>query len=106
MNQQQNDFVGRATQINASALSDPFMSILGRSSGSGSAGGGGGARQLIGTGAQLFDPQNAYAADIYSSNNNAAAAANIANANNKAASTNAYIGAGSSIAAAVLAAAL
>lgn len=97
MNQSQNDFVGRATQIDASALSDPFMAILGRSSGSGASGSG-----MIGTGARLFDPTNAYAADIYNTNYNAEASTNLANANNRAATNNAGIAAGSAIAAAAI----
>lgn len=109
LNQQQNDFIGRAAQINASSLSDPFQAILGRSSGAAasaggaSAGGGyGGSGQMIGTGAQMFDPMNAYAQDIYNTNYNAAASANIANANNEAAGNNAKIAGGAAIAGAVI----
>lgn len=101
LNQQQNDFIGRATQITGSALSDPLMAILNRSSGSGFSGSGGG-RQMIGTGSSLYDPNNAYAADVYNTNFNATAAAGIANANNSAATNNAYLGAGSAIAAAAI----
>lgn len=82
LNQNQNDFVGRASQIFGTQLSDPYLAILGRGSTAGTSG------QQIGTGAQLFDPTNPYAADIYSSNQNATAAANIANANSSNAANN------------------
>jgi hypothetical protein len=87
LNQNQNDFVGRGAQIFGSALSDPFMAVLGRSSGAG----GGGPAQQIGTGAQLFDPNNPYAADIYRSNFNAETANNTAQANANNATTSAII---------------
>lgn len=95
MNQGQNDFVGRASQIFSTTLNDPFQAILGRSSGAG--GGGGGYPQQIGTGAHLFDPTNPYAQDVYNSNFNAENANNIAQANAQNATTSAAIGAGSSI---------
>ncbi len=106
LNQQQNDFVGRASQIFGTQLGDPFLAILGRSSGSGGGGGGGssgvGVPQQIGTGAHLFDPNNPYASDLYNTNYNATAAANIATANNTAARNNAYIQAGAAIGGALL----
>lgn len=89
LNQQQNDFVGRASQIFGTQLSDPFTAILGRSSGAG--GSGGGYPQQIGTGAQMFDPLNPYAQDVYSSNYNQEASHNIATANANNAQTSAYL---------------
>lgn len=80
-NQNQNDFVGRASQIFGTQLSDPYLAILGRSSTAGGSGGG----QQIGTGATLFNPTNPYAADIYNSNFNAQSAASIAGQNQQAA---------------------
>ncbi len=105
LNQQQNDFVGRASQIFGSTLSDPFQAILGRSSGAGTSsgsGGYGGTGQMIGTGAQLFNPLNPYAQDVYNSNFNQQGSANIANANNQAASNNAWLTAAATIAGAAL----
>jgi hypothetical protein len=89
LNLQQADLVGRAAQIAATTLPDPFQALLGRASG---AGGGGGYPQQIGTGARLFDPTNPYAADLYNTNYNAQAAANIANANAQAGQSSALIG--------------
>lgn len=95
LNQNQNDFVGRAAQIYGTTLSDPFQAILGRSSGAGSSGGG--YPQQIGTGATLFDPTNAYASDLYNSNFNAENAHNIADANAQNAATSSYISAAASV---------
>jgi hypothetical protein len=91
MNQQQNDFVGRASQIFSTTLNDPFQSILNRSSGSAASGAGGNYPQIIGSGSRLFDPLNPYVSDLYSSNNNAVNAGNIANANANNATTSAVI---------------
>lgn len=99
LNQNQNDFVGRASQIFGTQLSDPYLAILGRGSTAGTSGGAG---QQIGTGATLFNPTNPYAQDVYSSNQNAQSAANIANANNASSSNNATLGAIGSIAGAAL----
>lgn len=100
LNQQQNDFTGRAAQIFGTQLSDPFQAILGRSSGAG--GGGNGNQQMIGTGARLFNPTDPYAADIYNSNFNAQAANNIASANAQNAGTSTAITAGTSLLAGLL----
>jgi hypothetical protein len=98
LNQAQNDFVGRASQINATTLSDPWMAILGRSSGSGGGGGSGGSYpQTIGTGSQLFNPLNPYAQDLYNTNFNAQRATDIANANNSSAQNSALISAGGAV---------
>lgn len=86
MNQQQNDFVGRGTQISGSALPDLFSALIGRSSGAGGSGGGA-YPQPIGSGSTLFDPTNAYAGDIYSSNQNAQYANNVNQANAQNANT-------------------
>lgn len=88
MNQGQNDFVGRASQIFGSQLSDPFTAILGRSSG---AGGNGGNQQMIGTGATLFNPTNPYANDIYQQNFQAEQQNNVNQANANNAQTTGYL---------------
>lgn len=77
---------------------DPFQALLGRPSGAGAAGQQllGGAQQQGGQSAwmrSLFDPNNAYASDVYNTNYNAQAAANIAGANNTAAVVGAGLGA-------------
>jgi len=103
LNQAQNDFVGRGTQIFGSTLSDPFMAVLGRSSGAAGSGAGAGAGTTpIGANTRLFDPLNPYAEDLYNTNYNAQAAANIANSNQSSAQTNALIGAGGTLLGALL----
>lgn len=87
-----------ATQARLSTYSDPYMGVLGRTSAnvgtnanlfSNAAG-------TAGTSASstrsMFDPFNAYAADLYNTNYNAEAAANIATANNRASLIGAGIG--------------
>jgi hypothetical protein len=90
LNQQQNDFVGRGTQIAGTVLADPFQAILGRTSGAGG-GGQGGYPQTVGTGSQLFNPNNPYANDVFNSNFNAQAANNIQQANAQNANTSAWL---------------
>jgi hypothetical protein len=82
LNQAQNDFLGRSTQIDATALSDPWMAILNRSSGAG--GGAGAGLTPIGSGTKVFDPYNAYAQDLFNTNFNEQASRGIANAQNQA----------------------
>jgi hypothetical protein len=91
LNQSQNDFVGRGTQIAATSLSDPYQAVLGRSGGAASSGSGGSYPQTIGTGAQLFSPTNAYAQDLFNTNFNAANANNIAQSNAQNAATGAIV---------------
>jgi hypothetical protein len=91
LNQAQNDFVGRGTQIAGTVLADPFQAILGRSSGAGGGGQGGGYPQTVGTGSTLFNPQNPYANDVFSSNFNATAANNIQQANASNANTSGWL---------------
>lgn len=79
LNQAQNDFIGRATQIDATALSDPYMALLGRSGGAGGGGAGAGVTP-IGQYTRAFDPYNAYFQDLFSSNQSAAATEAVANA--------------------------
>lgn len=79
--------MGSAAQVaglNAATQIDPALAVLGRQGiNLGQAGMVAGQANALNPGA-LFDPQNAYAADVFSSNHNAAAAANIASANAKA----------------------
>jgi hypothetical protein len=92
MNQSQNDFVGRATQISGTSLSDPYQAVLNQSSGSGSSGASGASYpQTIGVGTQLFNPQNPYAQDLYNTNANAQAANNINQSNAQNAQTSGYL---------------
>ena len=100
LNQSQNDFAGRVAQIAGSQF-DPFMAIMNRSSGGAS---GGGTPQQIGTGAQLFNPMNPYAQDIYSSNQTAEAAHNAASAQAQNANTSAAISIATALAMAGIAA--
>lgn len=100
LNQAQNDFVGRGTQIFGTTLSDPYQAVIGRSSGA--AGSGGSYPQTIGTGTKMFDPLNPYAGDLYQSNFNAQNANNIAQANAQNAQTSGYIQLGTSILGALL----
>lgn len=102
LNQAQNDFVGRGTQIFGTTLSDPYQAVIGRGSGAAGSGSGSGYPQTIGTGSQLFDPLNPYAQDVYSSNFNAQNANNIAKANASNAQTSAYISAAGSVLGALL----
>lgn len=102
LNQQQNDFVGRGTQIFGTTLSDPYQAILGRTSGSASSGGSNGYPQQIGTGAQMFNPLNAYAGDLYQNNFNAQNQNNINQANAQNAQTSGYIQLGTSVLGALL----
>jgi hypothetical protein len=76
LNQAQNDFVGRGTQIFSNALPDQWAAILNRTSG---AGGNAGATP-IGQNTRIFDPFNAYAQDLFSSNQSAAATQAVAQA--------------------------
>jgi hypothetical protein len=84
-------------RLNASTGTDPSLAILGRPS-QGAAQGqallGQGQQGASGAGPSLFNPESAYAGDIFNTNYNANAAANIASANNKTA----LIGAGISAA--------
>ena len=79
--------MGSAAQVaglNAASAVDPALAVLGRQGVNlGQAGMVAGQAGALNPGS-LFDPQNGYAADIFSSNHNAAAAANIATANNRA----------------------
>lgn len=84
-------------RLNAATGSDPALVVLGRPSQ-----GAGQSQALLGQGQQgaqaagpsLFNPESAYASDVYNTNFNSQAAANIASANNKTA----LIGAGISAA--------
>lgn len=100
LNLNQSDLVGRASQIFGTQLSDPYLAILGRGSTAGSSSGSG--AQQIGTGAQLFNPTNPYAADVYNTNFNAQSSAAIAGQNQQAAETAALISATGAIAGAAL----
>lgn len=92
LNENQNDFVGRASQIFSTTLGDPLQSVLGRPSGSAASGAGGGNYpQVIGTGSRLFNPLEPYLNDLYGSNNNAVNSGNIASANANNATTSAVI---------------
>lgn len=82
LNQAQNDFVGRATQIDATSLSDPWMALLNRASG---AGGSAASMTPIGAGTKVFDPFNPYAQDLFNTNFNEEATRGYANAQNQAA---------------------
>lgn len=65
----------------AGMSADPFMSILGRSSGSGAAAAAGAVGQGQGYNpGQLFNPESQYAADLYQSNQQAQAAAGASSA--------------------------
>lgn len=83
--------------LNQSAYGDPFLQILGRPSRAGNDAG-----AMVNTGLglgaaagpRLFNPESAYAADLFNTNYNAKAAANISNANNRAALIGSLIGAG------------
>jgi hypothetical protein len=102
LNLNQADLVGRSAQIFGTELNDPYMSVLGRTSGSaGSTGSVGSASQAIGTGAQLFNPSNPYAQDVYNTNFNQQSAAAIAGQNQSAAETSALITAAGSAASAI-----
>ena len=103
LNLNQADLVGRSAQIFGTELNDPYMSVLGRTSGSaGSSGSGSGsASQAIGTGATLFNPSNPYAQDVYNTNFNAQSAAAIAGQNQSAAETSALITAAGTAASAI-----
>lgn len=90
--------LGQVAQMNAAGNVDPMMAILGRSSTAYNPGmiqqGYGAAQQ---SGANLFNPESAYAGDIYNTNYNGAAAAKIASANNQSALIGAGISAAGSI---------
>ncbi len=96
LNNQQNDFVGRGSQIFSTALADPFSVLLGRTGGAYGGQGGSGTQQ-IGTGSQLFNPTNPYAGDIYGSNQNLAYTQNVNNANAQNAQTSGYLNLGLSL---------
>ena len=86
----------QAGQMNAATAVDPMMAILGRSSMAYNPNMIG--QQSMNTGgAKLFNPESAYAGDIYNTNYNAHAAAKIAGANNNAALIGAGISAVGSI---------
>lgn len=86
--------------LNQSAYGDPFLQILGRPSRAGNDAG-----AMVNTGLglgaaagpRLFNPESAYAADLFNTNFNAKAAANISNANNRAALYGSIIGAGGTL---------
>lgn len=85
LQQQRRGFATQVAGINQSFTGDPAMAVLGRSSGVGGA-----AQNFMGSQqgfqqANAFDPNNAYSADVFSSNMNNIAASNIAGANNRAA---------------------
>jgi hypothetical protein len=75
LNQVLRDYIGRATQIDATALEDPANILFNRA-------GTGTSTSLtpIGSGTKPFDPFNAYFQDYFSSNQNAAATQAVANA--------------------------
>lgn len=80
---QNQSFAAGVVNLNQATAGDPFMAILGRSSGSTPlAGGAMGQAQAMGAnGPGMFDPQSAYAADLYNTNYNGQAAANNASSN-------------------------
>lgn len=92
------DFAQGVLQQSRAGSADPFLAILGRSSGvQALAPGVMGQGQGFGANAQQFDPWNAYSADLYNTNYNAAASAGIANANNQTALMSAGIQAAGSM---------
>lgn len=95
-------FAGGVAQANQGFYGDPFQQILGRSSGGGALGGL--LQQAAGQqrGTSAFNPESAYASDIYNTNYNADAAARIASANNRGALGGAVIGATAQIGSSLL----
>lgn len=77
-------FAAGVASLNASTQQDPFLAVLGRQGTPMNTAMGVGAMGQGFNPGQMFNPESAYAADVYSSNHNALAAANISSANNKA----------------------
>lgn len=81
---QRRQFAGDVARLNAGTGQDPFMAVLGRPSQSVSQGQallGQGQSAAAGAGPSLFNPESAYASDLFNTNYNAQAAADIAQVN-------------------------
>lgn len=77
-------FASGVARLNAATGQDPFMAVLGRPSQSvaqGQALLGQGQQAAAGAGPTLFNPESAYASDVFNTNYNGQAAADIAQAN-------------------------
>lgn len=98
---QRRQFAGQVVGLNQATGGDPLLAILGRPSQTLSA-----SQGFIGQGGGFmpgtqFNPESAYAGDVFNTNYNAQAAANIGAANNRAALTGAAISAAGSAAGAM-----
>jgi len=95
-------FAAQVASLDQATSADPFMALLGRSSGTWNSAPGYGqqAQSLTQGGNRLFNPESPYAQDIYNTNYNAQAAANIAGANSRSGMIGAGIGAAGLMAAA------
>tara|TARA_S200002703_G_scaffold17339_2_gene14318 strand:- start:403 stop:1239 length:837 start_codon:yes stop_codon:yes gene_type:complete len=90
-------FASSVASLNAATQQDPFLAVLGRQGTPvNTAMGAAGMGQAFNPG-QMFNPESAYASDLYNTNYNAQAAANIASANNKAGLFGGLMGAAGSI---------
>jgi hypothetical protein len=81
---QRRAFATQVAGVNASTGQDPFMAVLGRPSAATSQAAGvlgQGQQQNAMSGPGIFNPESAYAGDVFNTNTNARAAANIASAN-------------------------
>lgn len=95
------DFANRTVGVLQATGGDPVMALLGRPSQTLGMGTQFGSQGAAFTPSSLFNPESAYAGDIYNTNYNARAAAKIAQANNDAAITSAGISAAGSAASAM-----